>query len=239
MVRILPDGNDVMVLRLDESGPTRSNLGTLGSAGDWTDFGSPISDAQGLLGDAMYIPSAYLVNARNGSGGANDALITPNVSLSGWIFMRRGTNYPAEIFNKQYFLNAWSNPFLTFGFQTHTTSDGQCDLYITIGGVLQSVLRTPASYPIPIGRWSHIGGTWNGSTSKFYINGTLVTSANYSGTIDYGTVGNRGQWYVGGIPGSSANQDSPIIVQDVRIANIERPQSYFANIYYNGAFVNG
>jgi hypothetical protein len=239
MARVLPDGNDVMVFQLDESGPTRTNKGTLGSSADWTDYGSPVSDAQGLLGDAMYIPSAYLVNARNGSGGATDTLVTPNVSLSGWILIRRGTNYPAEIFNKQYFLNGWSNPFLTFGFQTHTTSDGQCDLYITIGGVLQSALRTPSAFPIPLGKWAHIGGTWNGSTMKFYINGSLSTSVNISGTIDYGTVGNRGQWYVGGIPGVGTNQDSPIIVQDIRIANIERPQSYFANIYYNGLFVNG
>lgn len=237
MARVLPDGNDVMVLLLNESGPTRSNSGTLGSAANWTDYGSPVSDAQGLLGDAMYIPSAYLVNARNGSGGANDTLVTPNVSLSGWVFLRRGTTYPAEIFNKQYFLNGWSNPFLTFGFQTHTTNDGQCDLYITLGGVLQT-LRTPSSYVVPLQRWAHIGGTWDGTTLRFYINGTLATSAPLSGTIDYGSSG-RGQWYVGGIPGNSTNQDSPIIVQDIRIANVTRPQSYFQNIYYNGIFVNG
>lgn len=240
MARIAPDGNDVMVFLLNESGGTRTNAGTLGSSANWTDYGVPVSNAQGIINnDAMYIPSAYLVNARNGSGGANDVLITPNVSLSGWIFMRRGTNYPAEIFNKQYFLNGWSTPFLTFGFQTHTTSDGQCDLYITLDGVLQTALRTPASYPIPLSRWSHIGGTWDGTTLKFYINGALATSANYTGVIDYGSAGNRGQWYVGGIPGTGTNQDSPIIVQDIRIANVVRPQSYFQNIYYNGAFING
>ncbi|SRR5258706_11145879 len=236
MARVLPDGNDVMVLQLDDSGPTRSNKGTLGSSADWTDFGSPVSGAQGILGNAMYVPSAYLVNARNGSGGANDTLVTPNVSLSGWVLVRRSTNYPAEIFNKQYFLNGWSNPFLTFGFQTHSASD-QCDLYITLGGVLQT-LRTPTSFPMPIGKWFHLGGTWNGTTLSFYINGTLATSSNLSGTIDYGASG-RGEWYVGGIPGSGTNQDSPIIVQDIRVANVARPQSYFANIYYNGAFVNG
>ena len=239
MARVLPDGNDVMVLQLNEAGPSRTNAGTLGSAGDWDDYGSPVSEVQGLLGDAMYIPSSFLVNARNGSGGANDIVISPNVSISGWIFLRRGTNFPGEVFNKQYFLNGWSSPFLTFGFQTHTTSDGQCDLYVTLDGVLQTALRTPSSYPIPVGRWSHIGGTWDGTTLKFYINGVFVTSANYTGTIDYGNAGGRGRWYAGGIPGVGTNQDAPIIVQDVRIANVARPQSYFANIYYNGIFVNG
>lgn len=237
MVRIAPDANDVLVHFLNDAAGTHVNAGTAGTSGNFVDYGSPIFGATGLLGDAMYSPSAYLVNARNGSGGANDTLITPNISLSGWILMRRGTTYPAEIFNKQYFLNGWSNPFLTFGFQTHTTNDGECDLYITLNGTLQFV-RTPASYVIPIGKWSHIGGTWDGATLKFYINGSLAISSPFSGVIDYGTSG-RGQWYVGGIPGTSTNQDPPIIVQDIRVANVARPQSYFANIYHAGVFSNG
>lgn len=239
MARILPDGNDVMVFPLNDTGPARSNKGTLGPSADWTDYGAPVSGAQGLLDNAVYIPSTYLVNVRNGSGGASETLVTPNVSLSGWVFLRRYTNYFAEIFNKQYFLNGWSTPFLSFGFQLVNSNDGQLDCYITIGGVLQAALRTPTSYIMPLSRWCHIGGTWDGSTMKMYINGTLAVSSPYSGTIDYGAAGNRGQWYVGGIPGTGTNQDPPIIVQDVRIANIARPQSYFANIYYNGMFVNG
>lgn len=241
MSRIEPDANDVLVIQLNESaGATKhANTGTAGSSGDFTVYGSPISGVSGPLGNSIYIPSAYLVNARNGSGGGNDVLVTPNISLSGWVFVRRATNYPAEIFNKQYFLNGWSNPFLTFGFQTHSTSNGQCDLYITLNGTLQAAVRTPTSHVLPVGRWCHIGGTWDGSTVRFYINGTLSVSANFSGTIDYGTAGNRGQWYVGGIPGTTTNQDGPIIVQDIRVANIARPQSYFQDVYYNGMFTNG
>jgi hypothetical protein len=224
---------------LNDTAGTHTNAGTAGSTGDFTDYGSPLFGATGPLGNAMYSPSAYLVNARNGTGGANDVLVTPNVSLSGWVYIRRATNFFGEIFNKQYFLNGWSAPFLSFGFQLLNTSDGQLDCYITIGGVLQAQLRTPTIHTMPTSRWCHLGGTWDGSTMKMYINGDLVTSGNYTGTIDYGVAGNRGQWYVGGIPGTSTNQDGPIIVQDVRVANIARPQSYFQNIYYNGMFVNG
>jgi hypothetical protein len=239
MSRIAPDGYDVMVFKLDETGPTHINSGTAGASANLTDFGSPISNAQGIMGDAMYIPSAYLVNSRNGTGGANNTLISPNISLSAWVLIRRGTSYAAEICSKQYFLNGWSSPFLTFGFQTHTTSDGQCDLYITLNGTLQTQVRTPAAFPIPVGKWAHIGGTWDGTTSRFYINGSLSASSNFSGVIDYGTLGNRGQWQVGGIVGTTVNADSPVIIQDIRIASVVRPQSYFANIYYNGTFVNG
>lgn len=238
MPRIPPDGYDVLVLPLNDSGSTYVNQGTSGAADNWTAYGQP-TVGQGLLNingstNAIYIPSSFLISSvRNGAGGANDTLVTPNISLSGWVFVRKYPTIPGEVFNKQYFLNGWSNPFLTFGFQFHTTQDGQIDLYITLNGTLQTVLRTPTSYTLPVQRWCHLGGTWDGTTMRMYINGSLATSANYSGTIDYGSSG-RGQWYVGGIPGSSTNQESAIIVQDIRVANIARPQSYFATIYYNG-----
>lgn len=245
MVRVAPDSNDVIVMLLNEAGPTRVNAGTAGSAGNWTDHGSPVM-CQGLFGDAMYIPGSYLVNSTDGSGGANDVVITPNISLSGWVYLRRYPTVSAELFNKQYFLNGWSTPFLTFGFQMVSSNDGQCDLYITTtasaqgSGTLQTQLRTPTPFVLPARVWTHIGGTWDGTTMKFYVNGNLATQANYTGTIDFNTTASgRGQWYVGGIPGTSVNQIPTAIFQDIRVANVVRPQSYFANIYYNGMYVNG
>lgn len=237
MPRILPDGYDVLVLPLTEGTSTHPNAGTAGSSGDWIEYGTPLNNAIGLLKinnnrNAIYTPSSYLVNLRCGAGGGNDVVVSPNISLSGWVFLRRYTNYFAELFNKQYFLNGWSNPFLTFGFQLVNTNDGQLDLYITLGGTLQFI-RTPSNFTVPVGSWSHIGGTWDGTTLKLYINGSLAVSNTFSGVIDFNTSG-RGQWYCGGIPGSSTNQDPPAIFQDIRVANITRPQSYFANIYYNG-----
>ncbi len=237
MARVPPDANDVIVIRLNESsGGTRPNEGTAG--GVWTDYGNPISGATGILGNALYVPGTFLVNARSGSGGNNDTIVSPNISLSGWVFMRRPPNYAAELFNKQYFLNGWSSPFLTFGFQMHSASNNQCDLYITLNGTLQSI-RTPTSFTIPHAQWAHIGGTWDGSTLRFYINGSLAVSGNFSGTIDFNNSSLRGQWYVGGIPGVGTNQDPGAIFQDIRVANVTRPQSYFANIYHQGVFVNG
>lgn len=240
MARVLPDGNDVMVLQFDDAGPTHINTGSAGSSGNWTDYGNPVNGAQGLVNNnAIYIPGTIITSNTEGSGGAPDLLVTPNVSLSGWVFVRRYPTGFAEIFNKQYFLNGWSTPFLTFGFQMVNSQDGQTDCYITIGGVLQAALRTPTPFVLPVSRWCHLGGTWDGSTMKMYINGMLVASSPYTGVIDYGSAGNRGLWYVGSIPGGPANQAAAVIAQDVRIANVARPQSYFANIYYNGIYVNG
>ena len=241
MPRISPDGYDILVLPLSGGTSTHINTGTAGSAGNFIEYGAPVNNALGLLNinnskKGLYIPGSIIVTSvRNGAGGGNDVIsASPNISLSGWVFIRRYPNVPGEIFNKQYFLNGWSSPFLTFGFQMHTTQDGQIDLYITSGGVLQTQLRAPSNYGIPVGRWCHLGGTWDGTTMRMYINGSLATSAAYIATIDYGSAENRGQWYVGGIPGTSTNQETAMIVQDIRVANIARPQSYFAEIYYNG-----
>lgn len=245
MARVAPDANDVLVYLLNDGPTTFANTGTVGSSANWTVNGNPTSGAQGLFGPALYVAGTAVSSSVDGAGGANDVVVTPTVSLSGWIFLKRYSTNFTELFNKQYFLNGWSTPFLTFGFQLVNTNDGQCDIYITTtagaqgAGTIQAALRTPTPYIIPLGRWTYLGGTWDGSSLKFYVNGTLVNSVTYTGTIDYNVLGNRGEWYVGGIPGTSTNQTGSAIYQDIRVANVVRPQSYFQNIYYNGMFVNG
>lgn len=242
MVRIAPDANDVLVYLLNDGPGSHANTGTAGASANWLEYGSPISGAQGLFGNALYVAGTPVTSNVDGAGGANDVLVTPNISLSGWVFIKRYSSSPLELFNKQYRVNAWSSPFLTFGFQMTNSSDGRCDLYVTLGsqgsGSLQSV-NSGTAYIIQQGRWSHIGGTWDGSTLRFYINGSLAASSAFSGTIDYNTLGSRGEWYCGGIPGTGVNQTGCAIFQDIRVANVVRPQSYFANIFFNGIFVNG
>lgn len=240
MVRVAPDANDVLVYLLSDGPGTHVNTGTAGPSANWTEYGSPISGAQGLFGPALYIAGTPVSSSVDGAGGATDVLVAPtSLSLSGWVFIKRYSGTPLELFEKQYFKNGWSYPYLAFGFQMVGSNDGQCDLYITFNGSLQAQLRTPVAYIIPIGRWTHIGGTFDGSTMKFYVNGTLVASGSYSGSVDYGTVGNRGQWFCGGIPGTGTNQTGCAIFQDVRVASVVRLQSYFANIYFNGMYQNG
>jgi len=247
MPRIAPDGYDVLVLPLNDGPGTHVNYGTSGTPGNWTDYGNPVSGVQGLLGDAVYIPSTYLTTVHDGCGGGNDILVTPNISLSGWVYMRKildgNSAYAFEIFNKQYFLNAWSNPFITFGIQLEALASGPSGgwtFYMTVAGILRSVTMGDGNLTgknlINWGRWCHVGGTWDGTTLIAYLNGSMVGSSSaFPGTIDYGTAGNRGQWYTGAVPGSNpTNQNPAILVQDIRVANIVRPQSYFANIYYNG-----
>jgi hypothetical protein len=240
MARVAPDGYDVLVYLLNDGPGTHVNTGTAGASANLTEYGTPISGAQGLFGNAMYIAGTPVTSSIDGAGGANNVTTGNAISLSGWVFLKRYSSNPLDLFYKQYFLNAWSNPFLTFGFQMVNSNDGQCDLYITQGnGVLQTQLRTPTAYILPLGKWIHLGGTFDGSTMKFYVNGNLITSGSYVGNIDFNSNSARGGWLIGGIEGSSTNQTACAIFQDIRMANVVRPQSYFANIYFNGIYANG
>lgn len=96
------------------------------------------------------------------------------------------------------------------------------DLIVTEPGLLPQVARAPnvanrAAYntatgasPLPTASWSLLVGTYDGSTLRLYVNGTLVASAASAGAIAGGAaqarigedtteVGGIGTWFFGGV----------------------------------------
>jgi len=237
MARLQPDANDILVYPLNEAGPNRQNLGTAGSAGDLVDYGGIISEVPGLIKiDAdfkgVYIPGQNISSNHDGSGGGFGVDVPANFSLSAWVFVRRYSSSYGSIFTKQYSAGSWSSPFLTCGLYIRNTSDGRWIAYVTTGGTLRE-LAINSPYLIPQGRWVHVGETWDGTTLRAYLNGTLVGSLVPGGGA-VSNSGNPGKWFVGTIPDTASLDGGNLIVQDVRLANIVRPQSYFAEAYFGG-----
>src|SRR5574338_425164 len=178
MGRIAPDSNDVLVYQLNEStGGTRINYGTAGSAGNLTDYGNPLSGVPSKLqidGDfkGMYTPGSIVSSNKDGASGANSILITPNISVSAWVFVRKFNGY-GQIISKQYTDGAWSSPFLSIGLYVNNTNDGRWIAYITTSATFRT-LAMPLSYALPLCGWVHIGCTWHGTTLIAYMNGTQV-----------------------------------------------------------------
>ncbi|MBU3924166.1 MAG: LamG domain-containing protein, partial [Nanoarchaeota archaeon] len=77
-------------------------------------------------------------------------------------------------------------------------SDGQVLLSLSIGGVRRAMV---GNYPISIGDWHHVVGTWDGSMMRIYVDGEERNSAGpYSGilAVSNGGVMNIGKYSLAG-----------------------------------------
>lgn len=180
----ISEGNIVttnLLLHLDSSKPTSYRGGNL-----WYDISSQCAHGMFINGPT-YNPS-------NGSGGA--------VVFDGTNDYIRITS-PTTLPTTQITCEAWINP--TEPVSTSTVRGGVISatntMYLGIfnsadGGSTHSLHwanTTDSSRPssavgnIPNNVWSHIVGTWDGSTSRAYVNGTEIWSFAQTGTIPSAT----------------------------------------------------
>lgn len=258
-VRVAPDNNDLVVWKLDEAAAPFVNSSTSTSAPSHANSDLTILNGAPLLRQ----PSPFAASGTNSSvlftgnqsgtrnfiSGAINFLPQPPITVSMWYYIRayNSSGLTQHGLTKQTTLNTWSGT--SFGSidlaQSRTyMSAGQSntfDFYFNTGlsqpganGVV------PAEFSIPLGTWSHIGMTYDGTTSFSYVNGNQVGSsvASPTGNIVYG--GSPGPWFIGAIPsGSGSPEESSAAYCDIRIANVIRSQSYFQNIYQSGASNSG
>jgi hypothetical protein len=96
--------------------------------------------------------------------------------------------------------------------------EGRLDFYIKASSGVQYRIR-PATQ-LAVGQWYHVAGTYDGTTMKLYMNGTLVGSATTSG----------GMYAIGGTF-NIGNGGEPMIgkIDDVRLWNVVRTPAEIAN----------
>lgn len=96
--------------------------------------------------------------------------------------------------------------------------------FLTISGTLRYVAVN--AYP-SANAWHHLVGTYDGSTMRYYIDGSLVASANYSGTITPNTHPLR-------IGCTYAPEYFRGMIDDVRISDVARSPAWIKAEYYSG-----
>ena len=260
MPRILPDANDLIVWQLSESSGNYHNYGQFLPQNPNTDL--VITNSIIQTGTGIFYPNCAQIPGtsnfptgssatRNYASGASTVIPNPPLTLSMWIQLRSlTTNNNTEFVGKEYRNpsisgNSWATPFYALVMGTVTTNGGgdwfgQC---ATSASANATFLVT--DFPIPLGTWSHIGMTHDGSNLRVYLNGCqCIASGNptvntvSASTLSYtdGTNG-FGNWKTGAIIATaSGNKEEPnIYIQDIRIANVARPLSYFQKIYAAGA----
>jgi hypothetical protein len=260
MPRIAPDIFDQLVWPLTEQSGNYRNVGQTAPNDPSTDL--IITNTMTRNGASVFSTNALLVPgtsnypsgssaSRNYISGANNILINVPLTLSFWVYLRSyTTNNNTTFVGKEYRNpslsgNSWIAPFHAINITTLTSNGGgDWAANVAISSSTQ-VSFTVTDFPIPLGVWSHMGMTHDGSNLRAYLNGCQMIT--YPGgnqatsvaasPISYtdGTNG-FGPWRIGAITSTgSANKEEPNInIADVRIASVARPLSYFKKFYATG-----
>ena len=154
--------------------------------------------ASGKFGNALSFGPAALVTV-------NDAAsldLTSGMTLEAWV-------YPTS-------LSGWMNVLFK-------PNDASGVAYVLQGSTAPSQLPSlsggfssgnlSASSPLALNTWSHLAGTYDGATMKFYVNGLLVNSRAQTGTLTPST----GLLSIGGNPVYGENWRG--LIDEVRIYN--------------------
>lgn len=263
MTRINPDFNDQIVWLLNEtSGPYR-NTGALSPNNATTDLtitNTITRTGAGLFGgNCVQLPGSTNFptgssSTRNYAAGAKTVTIAPPMTLSCWVYLRSyTTSNNSTIIAKEYrdsgITTGWSAPFHAISIQT-LTSNGGGDWTVNVAiNTTTQVQLTVTDFLIPLQTWSHIGITHDGTAIRAYLNGcqciyysgATQLNSTAAATISY-TDGSNGLgfWKVGAITatGSGNREEANAQIQDVRIASIARPLSYFQSVYGAGVLPN-
>jgi hypothetical protein len=155
----------------DESG--NGNNGTVNGATLTTDrFGS--------------LNSAYFFGGNNGVKiTVQDAIsLRPQtLTLNSWVFISNSTMWN-NVLSKR-IASSNKNSYAIFESGSNVSSQVNSEPYnmtITING---TQYQTNNSSPISLGTWSMLTSSFDGSIMKFYVNGQLTSSVNFTGTITY------------------------------------------------------
>jgi RHS repeat-associated protein len=148
--------------------------------------------------------------------------LTSAFTLQAWIYPTQYTDY-ARVLNKAFSSN--SSPYLTYGLLFETAASKQIGLAFDHAGSGVGLVSTET---ISLNQWTHVVGTYDGTSLKLFINGTLDSSAAASGSIDAVStpteIGYNSAYTVQSFTGN---------IDEVRISSIARSADWIATEYNN------
>ncbi len=124
--------------------------------------------------------------------------------------------------------NPWSSSII--GKDSWSTSSGESGYTLRCGangtlsfnfGVNPTWREATSPATMSTGKWYHVAGTYNGSLLTVYINGEIVGTQSYVGTI----APNTNQLLLGNLPETSQNRYFDGKIDEVRVWNVARTQA--------------
>src|SRR5574338_1065582 len=259
MARIPPDGNDILVWGLTETSGAYKNTGVTLPGDPSTDLtitNTVMRNGNGPFKEnCLYIPGTENFptgssSTRNYVSGANNINPNPPFTVSAWVWVRSTTTLNfATLIGKAYrnpsITTSFTNPFYAISIALSTGSSGLGWQVTTALSSSTRAILDVTDFPIPLFQWCHIGIVHTGTAIRAYLNG--CEAIYYSGATQLKTVAAAtqsytdgvngfGPWIIGAVAatGSSNKEEGNYMIQDVRVANIARPLSYFKGIYKVG-----
>ncbi|MBV8071861.1 MAG: IPT/TIG domain-containing protein, partial [Acidobacteriaceae bacterium] len=237
--QVAADANDVLWYTFDQTNApfTSSGNGSTMPLLQRTEAVG-VSGTTGIYGGAVAFPGpdTSMNYIDTGPTGTTLHELTSNISVGFWVYMldygyNQGGglgNYTALV-GKTYRPDSlgWSAPFFSWNLQMLNDATGRLFGQMAVGGTSHNV---ETDFVMPLKQWVHVGFTFDGTTFNIYGNGANVGSFTPGGNIDYGS---HGPYRVGG--GYFSGSDTAhCLIDDLRIANVVRPPSYFSQFSGSG-----
>jgi hypothetical protein len=187
--RLAADAYTLLLYECDGASGDLVNTGTLGSAGNLTPGGTC---ARNVLSPASPIGRGILCNVASTTG----AVGATGITVTGTALTVSVTVYVASWWNGDVPLIArnagptWASPYLGFRTSFNTGGAIQTELHLASGHVSTYQFGHAAGF-------YQIVTTYDGSTLRLYINGSLASSASNASTLNMGVNGAGGMWGLG------------------------------------------
>lgn len=177
--------------------------------------------------------SGKIGNARDFSSSSNRVTVPANASLkpnaqitvSAWI-KRTGTQ--ATDARPIWFGRTSGTPLGPYGFQLNGTSDTRLNFHLSSTTTNFNVLGSSTS-TIHSTSWTHIAGTYNGSTIRYYIDNVLQGVQSASFTI--GNYDTMGLGFGNAFSGGTAEWNG--LLDEIHISNVARTPGWIKTEYNN------
>ena len=217
------DASTLLRYKFSEAMSPIASDGTRTDALTVTATGTVEYQLRGTTYNGIYFSNSGGKTHASGAAGASNRPPGTTFSAHGWVRLR-GTQ-AGTILGRSYRNDGtWTAPFISV------------QIYVTSGGGLRYGISRAATAShvgadvrvLSLHRDYHIALTYDGTTARLYIDGELMSSSSWSGTIDFGT---EGPWSFGDF--SEAGASSPLqgIVWDWRIESTVRNAAFFRDLY--------
>ena len=156
--------------------------------------------------------------------GTNSSLRpTSAITLEAWIYVQTDANWESAV------SYATDNGATESGYDLFCKGAGTYKWSIRVArvGMSEGEWATDPYALLTASQWTHVAGTYDGTTSRFYQNGVLSTSETHSGNIDWNPSPDK--FYLGRFHDSNENNYFDGYLDEVRIWSVARTAAQIAD----------